>query len=561
MSYETILHALDAGVATITLNRPEVMNGLNAQMRLEITHAFTHLPQDARVVVLTGAGRAFCSGQDLGDRATAFDRDVERTLREEYEPMLRAVYDCPLPTIAAVNGAAAGAGASLALATDVVIAAQSAVFVQAFARIGLIPDAGGTYWLPRQVGFAKAMGAALFAERITAAQADAWGMIWEAVPDDVFAATVQSRAAQLAQGPRRELPADQGGVAGELRQFTHRSARPGGPPAGRGQPHPRLPGRCHGFPRKARPPATRAGEAAAWAGASPTGSRARRGRTTPRRCRRSQHSSRMNRPPVRALLTGAAGCSTYLAGLMEREADWLRAALATPPEASLAAILAEAGDDDLAALPAALRIAKRRTALLVALADLGGAWDLAEVTGALTRLADRAVEAALTALVAAEIARGKLPGVTEADIADAAGMFVLAMGKMGAGELNYSSDIDLIVLFDESRHDPEDYAELRRGFIRVTQQLVETALRGHRRGLCLPHRPAPAPRPFRHPGLHRHRTRGTLLRKPRADLGARRLYQGAALRRGDPGRRGVPRPPPPLRLAPPPRLCRDPGRP
>ncbi len=201
MIYETILHALDAGVLTITLNRPEVMNGINAQMRLEITHALTHAPAAARVIVLTGAGRAFCSGQDLGDRTTAFDRDIERTLREEYEPMLRAVYDCPLPTIAAVNGAAAGAGANLALASDVVIAAQSAFFVQAFARIGLIPDAGGTYWLPRQVGFAKAMGAALFAERITAAQADDWGMIWEAVPDDVFAATVQSRAAQLAQGP------------------------------------------------------------------------------------------------------------------------------------------------------------------------------------------------------------------------------------------------------------------------------------------------------------------------------------------------------------------------
>jgi len=201
MSYETILQTHEDGVVNITLNRPEVMNGLNAQMRLEITHAFTHAPQSARVIVLTGTGRAFCSGQDLGDRTTAFDRDVERTLREEYEPMLRAVYECPLPTIAAVNGAAAGAGASLALATDVVIAAQSAVFVQAFARIGLIPDAGGTYWLPRQVGFAKAMGAALFAERITAAQADAWGMIWEAVPDDTFAATVQSRAAQLAQGP------------------------------------------------------------------------------------------------------------------------------------------------------------------------------------------------------------------------------------------------------------------------------------------------------------------------------------------------------------------------
>ena len=127
--------------------------------------------------------------------------DFERILREEYEPMLNAIYDCPVPTIAAVNGPAAGAGANLALAADVVIAAHSAVFVQAFARIGLIPDAGGTYWLPRQVSFARAMGAVLFAEPVTAEQAAAWGMIWEAVPDADFAATVQARATLLAEGP------------------------------------------------------------------------------------------------------------------------------------------------------------------------------------------------------------------------------------------------------------------------------------------------------------------------------------------------------------------------
>lgn len=201
MTYETILHTVANGVATITLNRPDKMNGMTAQMRLDVTHAVTHAPEQARVIVLTGAGRGFCSGQDLGDRRNAADVDLERTLREEYEPMLRAIYDCPVPTIAAVNGPAAGAGANLALACDVVIAAQSAVFIQAFARIGLIPDAGGTYWLPRQMGFAKAMGAALFAEKITASQADAWGMIWEAVPDDTFAATVQARAAHLANGP------------------------------------------------------------------------------------------------------------------------------------------------------------------------------------------------------------------------------------------------------------------------------------------------------------------------------------------------------------------------
>jgi 2-(1,2-epoxy-1,2-dihydrophenyl)acetyl-CoA isomerase len=200
-TYETILCSTENGVATVTLNRPDVMNGLSAQMRLDIAHAVRHAPETARVLVMTGAGRGFCSGQDLGDGGNAATLDIERTLREEYEPMLRAIYDCPIPTIAAVNGPAAGAGANLALACDVVIAAQSAVFIQAFARIGLIPDAGGTYWLPRQIGFARAMGAALFAEPVTALQAAEWGMIWQAVSDDVFAATVQARAAQLAEGP------------------------------------------------------------------------------------------------------------------------------------------------------------------------------------------------------------------------------------------------------------------------------------------------------------------------------------------------------------------------
>jgi 2-(1,2-epoxy-1,2-dihydrophenyl)acetyl-CoA isomerase len=201
MAYETILSATENGIATLTLNRPEVMNGLNARMRAELLHAIRLAPEDARVIVLTGAGRSFCSGQDLGDRHSAGDIDLERTLREEYEPLLRAIYDCPIPTIAAVNGPAAGAGANLALACDVCVAAESAYFIQAFARIGLIPDAGGTYWLPRQVGFAKAMGAALFAEKITARQASDWNMIWECVPDDAFAATVGARAAHLAEGP------------------------------------------------------------------------------------------------------------------------------------------------------------------------------------------------------------------------------------------------------------------------------------------------------------------------------------------------------------------------
>ena len=201
MDYQTIRLTHTDGYAVITLARAEVMNALNTQMRAELLHAVKASETEARAIVLTGEGRAFCSGQDLGDRSSVANANLERTLRDEYEPLLRAIFDCQVPTIAAVNGPAAGAGANLALAADVVIAAESAVFLQAFTRIGLIPDAGGTYWLPRQVGFARAMGAALFAEPVSARQAADWGMIWEAVADDGFEAHWRRRAATLAAGP------------------------------------------------------------------------------------------------------------------------------------------------------------------------------------------------------------------------------------------------------------------------------------------------------------------------------------------------------------------------
>ena len=213
MSQSPVLYDLTSGVATITLNRPEVMNALNRQLRLDLLAALTRATTEARVVVLTGTGRAFCSGQDLTDAEDPTAIDFEATLRDEYEPLLRAIYDCPLPVISAVNGAAAGAGANLALAADVVIATESASFLQAFTRIGLMPDAGGTFWLPRQVGFARAMGAMLFAEKISARQAADWGMIWEAVPDDAFAAHCKARAAALANGPTLAF----GGVKQALR--------------------------------------------------------------------------------------------------------------------------------------------------------------------------------------------------------------------------------------------------------------------------------------------------------------------------------------------------------
>ena len=200
MNDQTIIYDLTDGVAVITLNRPTVMNALSTDLRREIQVAIRRAEAEARVLVLTGAGRAFCSGQDLGD-VDIDTVDLEAVLRDEYEPLLTAIANCPLPVIAAVNGAAAGAGAGLALACDVVIAAESASFIQAFTRIGLVPDAGGSYWLPRQIGMARALGAMLFAEKVSARQAADWGMIWAAVPDDAFAAHWLGRARTLAAGP------------------------------------------------------------------------------------------------------------------------------------------------------------------------------------------------------------------------------------------------------------------------------------------------------------------------------------------------------------------------
>ncbi|WP_425045503.1 enoyl-CoA hydratase-related protein [Primorskyibacter sp. S87] len=214
MEYETITLEQTDGLAVLTLNRPDKMNALTSQMRAEITYAMGEAANTARVIVMTGAGRAFCTGQDLGDAGATGKVDLERTLREEYNPMLEAVYDCKVPTIAAINGPAAGAGANLALAADVVIATESAYFLQAFARIGLMPDAGGTWHMPRQMGMAKAMGAALFADRITARQAEQWGMIWEVAEDEAFEACWRGRAKFLAEGPTEAFRAIKAAIRG-----------------------------------------------------------------------------------------------------------------------------------------------------------------------------------------------------------------------------------------------------------------------------------------------------------------------------------------------------------
>lgn len=201
MSFQAIEFTEVDGIGRLALNRPDVMNALNSVMRREIVEAMTNLSPATRCVVLTGNGRAFCSGQDLTDAREGID--LEKTLRDEYEPMLAAISDAPVPVISAVNGVAAGAGANLALAADVVIATESASFIQAFTRIGLMPDAGGTHIVPRSVGSARAMGMMLFADKIPASKAADWGMIWEAVPDAEYEGVVRARAAALANGPTR----------------------------------------------------------------------------------------------------------------------------------------------------------------------------------------------------------------------------------------------------------------------------------------------------------------------------------------------------------------------
>lgn len=233
MNYERILYELDDGIAVITLNRPDVLNALDTQMRAELTYAIGQAGASARVLVITGVGRAFCAGQDLGDAGRVADLNLERVLRDEYMPLISAIADCPIPVIAAVNGVAAGAGASIALICDVVIAAENARFIQAFAQIGLMPDAGATWVLPRLVGQARAMGAALFGEPVTAREAEAMGMIWQATSEAEFDATWRARAAHLASGPTQayskiksalRASAQQGLEAQMLQEAAHQGA-------------------------------------------------------------------------------------------------------------------------------------------------------------------------------------------------------------------------------------------------------------------------------------------------------------------------------------------------
>ena len=207
MSYETI--QFEPGpIARITLNRPDRLNSFTVRMHDELRDALANL-RDARVVVLTGAGRGFCAGQDLNDRAVAPGETVDlgETVTQCWNPLVRALTSLPQPVIARVNGVAAGAGANIALACDIVLAAKSAKFIQSFSAIGLIPDSGGTWVLPRLVGQARALGLALTGEPLPAEKAAEWGLIWKAVDDDSLDADVDAVANKLASLPPLGLAA------------------------------------------------------------------------------------------------------------------------------------------------------------------------------------------------------------------------------------------------------------------------------------------------------------------------------------------------------------------
>jgi 2-(1,2-epoxy-1,2-dihydrophenyl)acetyl-CoA isomerase len=212
MSYQSILFSIDGGVARLTLNRPERLNSFTEAMHGEVRDALARVKADpgVRVLLLTGAGRGFCAGQDLADRSVAPGAepvDIGDSIERNYKPLVLALRALPLPVVCAVNGVAAGAGANIALACDIVIAAKSASFVQAFCKIGLIPDAGGTYFLPRLVGSARAMGLAMLGDKLSAEQAAQWGLIWKCVDDAELASTVDALLQHFASAPTRGLAA------------------------------------------------------------------------------------------------------------------------------------------------------------------------------------------------------------------------------------------------------------------------------------------------------------------------------------------------------------------
>ena len=206
--YQSIILERDGPIARITLNRPDRLNSFTAAMHDELKNALDEI-DDCRVLILTGAGRGFCAGQDLNDRAVSNGRPVDlgQTVETCWNPLIRKLTSMNQPVIARVNGVAAGAGANIALACDLVVAGRSAKFIQSFAAIGLIPDSGGTWVLPRLVGQARALGLTLTGEPLSAEKAEEWGMIWKCVDDEALDAEVDALAQKLASLPPLGLAA------------------------------------------------------------------------------------------------------------------------------------------------------------------------------------------------------------------------------------------------------------------------------------------------------------------------------------------------------------------
>lgn len=206
MTFNTIEFVINEGVATLTLNRPKSLNSFTIEMHAEIRQAMQQVidEEDIRCLVITGAGRGFCAGQDLGDPAEKTDSgvpDVCKGVEKYYNPLIQSIMTLPKPVICAVNGVAAGAGASIALACDIVLAARSASFIQVFCKIGLIPDSGGTWNLPRAVGIARARGLAMLGDRLDAETAEKWGLIWKCTDDDKLQEEAREMATYFAVQP------------------------------------------------------------------------------------------------------------------------------------------------------------------------------------------------------------------------------------------------------------------------------------------------------------------------------------------------------------------------